>query len=401
MIRRVEVQVEEFAVVEARGNDGVGVDGCLVVHGRSFRLGINLLLGGPQGNSFSKCGEMMSDQGYTAAASLGDGPPAQLNAESESRSCDGLQSWAERLAISPMKTGKEKKPSGNIHRQQLFCWLGADIDEQNKNRKVLSDALVEECLERLRGSLENGLWVKTPRKPEKFDFSGKKFSLNLPITCFTEWSLGESLAHTTEYGRIGFGFPKRWVIDRGGQSVTYFCHNQKMCFLRSMFKLLDELGEEQANGIWQAKADIAGFDELRYMLHFAKMIRLQSPPPKSKREAPVPTLPRRIRKKKISQAAAEAQKFKRKFGKPLEYVEEREWRVVYHSGNKGFVKGPGGPNKPDYYLPYLPGEELLTVVLPDNKVVSAMLQDKWFTKRLFKPGVPPVMLLSHSDLGTF
>ena len=100
--------------------------------------------------------------------------------------------------------------------------------------------------------------------------------------------------------------------------------------------------------------------------------------------------------------------FKRKFGMPLQFVEEREWRIVHHSVQKGFVKGPGVP---DYYLPYLPGEELFTLVLPDNKVVSKVLQTDWFTERLFTPWkhypelkrrqVPPVMVLSHSDIGTF
>ena len=60
---------------------------------------------------------------------------------------------------------------------------------------------------------------------------------------------------------------------------------------------------------------------------------------------------------------------------------------------------------------YLPGEELFTLVLPDNKVVSRVLQSDWFTERLFTPWkhypelngrlVPPVTVLSHSDIGTF
>ena len=100
--------------------------------------------------------------------------------------------------------------------------------------------------------------------------------------------------------------------------------------------------------------------------------------------------------------------FKRKFGMPLQFVEEREWRIVHHPGGKGFVKGPGVPN---YYLPYLPGDEMFTLVLPDNKVVSRVLQAEWFTERLFTPWrhypelkgrrVPPVTVLSHSDIGTY
>jgi hypothetical protein len=88
--------------------------------------------------------------------------------------------------------------------------------------------------------------------------------------------------------------------------------------------------------------------------------------------------------------------------------EEREWRIVHHWANRHFVKGPGVP---DFYLPYLPGEELFTLVLPDNKVVSKVLQTKWFMQRLFTPWkhyprlanrrVPPVTVLSHSDIGTF
>ncbi len=307
-----------------------------------------------------------------------------------------------------MRTGKESKPPSYVHRQQLFHWIGVDLDKQNGNRKVLRDDLVDECLTRLRGSLEHGLWVKSPRFPEQFDFRGKHFSLDAPIACFTEWSLGESLPHTAEYGRIGFGFPKRWVIERGGQSVTYFRHNEKGSFLQSAFKLLAVLGDEQEQGIWTAKGADSGFDELRYLLHFAKMIRLKKPPPERKARVPTvapPTVPpRKIR----PQAAVEAQTFKRKFGLALDFVEEREWRIVYHPSIRAFTKGPGVPA---YYLPYVPGEELFTLVLPDNKVVSRVLQEDWFTERLFTPWkhypqlkkrrVPPVTLLSHSDIGTF
>jgi len=92
--------------------------------------------------------------------------------------------------------------------------------------------------------------------------------------------------------------------------------------------------------------------------------------------------PKRGPKRKPTAAAVEAQMFKRKFGMPLQFVEEREWRIVHHPANKGFIKGPGVP---DYYLPDLPGEELFTLVLPDNKVVSRVLQTDWFTERLFTP----------------
>jgi len=287
--------------------------------------------------------------------------------------------------------------------------MGRSIDDKNGKRKVLRDDLVKEVLTQLRGSLERGLWVKSPRFPEKFELRGQPFALNLPIACFTEWSLGESLPHTAEYGRIGFGFPKRWVMDHGGQSVTYFRHNEKGAFLQSAFKLLDALGNGDDQGIWTAKPGTSGFDEVCFLLHFAKMVRLQRQAPERKPVAPAPKPPPKVKVKfKLSKAFIEAQTFKRKFGLPMEFVEEREWRIVYHAANKGLNKGPGVP---DYYLPYLPGEEMFTLVLPDNKVVSHVLQNDWFTERLFTPWkvykelkgrrVPPVTVLSHSDIGTF
>ena len=309
-----------------------------------------------------------------------------------------------------MKTGKEHKPPGHIHRQQLFYWMGRSLDEQNHGRKVLRDDLVKQVLAQLRGSLEHGLWVKSPRIPEKLILRKQTFALNLPIACFTEWSLGESLPHTMEYGRIGLGFPKRWVIDRGGQSVTYFRHNEKASFLQCACKLLGALGTGDTHGNWRPKPGISGLEEFRYLLHFAKMIRLQRPPPERKTPAPAPTKVPAPRVRKRPVAAVQAQMFKRKFGMPLEFVEEREWRIVHHAGNPHFKPGPrSGP--PDFYLPYLPGEELFTLVLPDNKVVSTVLQTDWFTDRLFTPWrhypelrnrrVPPVTVIAHSDIGTF
>jgi hypothetical protein len=306
-----------------------------------------------------------------------------------------------------MKTGKETRPAGGIHRQQLFYWMGRSFDERNKGRTVLSNELITELIRQLRGSFEKGLWVKAPRYPEEIACGGMTLSLKLPIACFTEWSLGESLPHTKEYGRIGFGFPKRWIIDHGGQSVTYFQHNQKGSFLRCAFHLLSQLGDESLGGVWTAKAGVTGLSELIYLLHFAKMIRLKKAKPPSKLTAPPPFV--RMPGKRIrTQAATDAQSYKRRFGHPLEFVEEREWRIVYNPSNKGFVKGPG---LPDYYLPYIPGDELFTLVLPDNKVISRVLQTDWFTERLFAPWkhypelngrrVPPVILLSHSDIGTY
>src|SRR5438094_9710354 len=113
----------------------------------------------------------------------------------------------------------------NIHRQQLFHWIGTHIDEQADQRK-LSDTLREGYVDCLKGALRNGLWVKTPREPDHLG-DGSLIKVHRPITFFTEWSLGQSLPHTTRYGRLGLGFSKKFVLSRGGQPVIYVRDSNK------------------------------------------------------------------------------------------------------------------------------------------------------------------------------
>ncbi len=159
-----------------------------------------------------------------------------------------------------------------IHKQQLFHWIGRDIERKNNGKKVLSDTLAQEALNHIAGSVEKGLWVKKPQVPELFTLGEQKLCLDSPIACFTEWSLGESLPHTSNYGRIGFGFPKKFVIDRGGQSVTYFRHARESLFLKSIFRALKCIATPLEDGKWQPKPGCT-IDELIYLIHFAKMVR--------------------------------------------------------------------------------------------------------------------------------
>src|SRR5262245_18197394 len=103
-----------------------------------------------------------------------------------------------------------------------------------------------------------------------------------------EWSLGESLPHTQNYGRIGFGFPKRWLIERGGQSVTYFRHANKIPFLRAIVRLLQNLGDPALPGAWIPKAGDNALYDLFYLVHFLKVIREPRTAPPVTRVRPKP-----------------------------------------------------------------------------------------------------------------
>jgi hypothetical protein len=275
-----------------------------------------------------------------------------------------------------------------IHRQQLFHWLGSPKDRSTGLKGKLSSEARQEYVSYLRGSLENGIWVKSPRDPESLRLGSFNQPLDKAMACFTEWSLNESQPHTTEYGRMGLGFAKSWLIEHGGQPVTYFDHSAKGAFLKNLVSLLKRLS-----------ADPAALDEFLFLVHFSK--RIHKSPAK-------PTVGKVQKKAKAAaRKTAAAPKvpdpFQRFWSKTMPYLEEREWRVVEHPSlvKKGhLVPGPA-TGTPKFYLPYQPGEELFTLVLPDNQTVNEVLRTTWFTNRLFPKAAPHVTVLSLQDIGTF
>ena len=86
----------------------------------------------------------------------------------------------------------------------------------------------------------------------------------------------------------------------------------------------------------------------------------------------------------------------------MEYLEEREWRIVYdQSLAKQFEEAEPAEHGPKYYLRFKPGKELFTVVLPDNRTVRFAMEDDAIRQALFPDKAPPVTVLSLDDIGTF
>jgi hypothetical protein len=279
----------------------------------------------------------------------------------------------------------------NIHRQQLFHWIGAHIEERAEGR--LADSLRVEYVRCLRGALKNGLWAKTPRDPDRLG-DGSLVKVHRPITCFTEWTLGQSLPHTTRYGRLGLGFPKKFVLTRGGQPLAYVRDSMRndpytgaLKALARFFKSGELIGHVSRRRLEEMR------EHFDYLAHFNKRIKRPAQP----------RLVFRTRKaKKTARLPAKTpDPFVRSFGTTLHYLEEREWRIVYSAALEDFFETGGGPGEPDYFLPFLPGRELFTVVLPDNHTVNMALNDSFIRRKLYPVDAPHVTVLSLQDIGTF
>ena len=287
----------------------------------------------------------------------------------------------------------------NVHRQQLFHWIGSHIEERTKNGK-LTDDLREEYVACLEGAFTHGIWVKCPRDPDQIK-DGKHIKVSRPIACFTEWSLDQSVPHTTRYGRLGLGFPKQFVLSRGAQPLIYV-RNQvtRNPYTASLLELAKYFaGLRKSSDLTEAE-----LRELRehfdYIAHFAKVIKkprkvVSATRPSGKKAPAIKT--------KTTSLFIDG--FRRSFGSTLHFLEEREWRIVYDKTLDNHFKKSIAPNTPFYFLPFKSGKELFTVAMPDNRTINIALSDKRFKSRLldkfFPMDCPHVTLVSLEDIGTF
>lgn len=301
----------------------------------------------------------------------------------------------------PAKTPgtKAKEPGLRLHRRQLFHWIGSDLE---RDRKLNAEQRAQKYVQYLRGSLQQGLWLKLPRKPETFG-PRDEFRLQSPICCFTETMLDEIEFHNREYGRLGLGFPKRFVLAQGGRPVNYINGVGADPSFQAWELLRRKVSDPRVSLVMSPREWAELKAEFAYLSAFLKMMK---PTPKRK-----PT-----RKKVVAEASADAAAvkgkrpipIKRHYGQILEYIEEREWRIVVKQRNQFTFPRSVIPNgsreanaSPPFLLPYRAAHDLFTVVLPDARTKQAALQDNVVRSLLFPADGPPVTILALDDLSTF
>ena len=292
-----------------------------------------------------------------------------------------------------------------VHKKQLFYWLGYHIDYPTPDSKQvkLEDSSRKKYVEALKRSLTQGLWIKKPNTPDYLGNVpvGTQFQVSRPIACFTEWQVNESIAHTTRYGRMGLGFPRDFVFKRGGHPVVYVkgIHSGDQ-YTKNLLTLRDFLKDSRLEGIIDVDELEDHQRRLDYITHYAKWARR---PPPAKAISDRKATKSAIKKAASLRAAAKAEAlFVRQFGALQEYLEEREWRIVYHSTFKKYFVKPGRERPaPDYYIPFKTGHELFTLVLPDNRTVNMVMNNKYFAQKLYPADAPHVTVLSLDDVNTY
>ena len=98
-----------------------------------------------------------------------------------------------------------------IHSKILVHWTGKDIEncpEANKSQLYV---------ERLKDDLEKGIFTKRTSEDSIKEWKIK----NLLRICFTEIRLSQAQTHAERYGKLGIGFTREFIMNKGGRPVIY------------------------------------------------------------------------------------------------------------------------------------------------------------------------------------
>jgi len=249
----------------------------------------------------------------------------------------------------------------------LIHWTGKDIQT---NYKDLNDVQRDKYISRLRSTLKedtNGLWMNKPKKLESTGGHDETLLTygTLPMTCFTEIRLSDVYKHTKLYSCLGFGFNRKFVIERSGSPVQYvpgsddYSGSEDSDIIGNIMKLTDKI--RYMNPRYpenKSRLTPEQFNEIKYALYFNSSFM-----------------------KKMSRTPNDYQ-----------YLDEAEWRIVYTKRRKdeGKLKATGMYN-PQFKIPFKP-KELKILIFPDPEVRKKSLTDSVILNWLGEPYKFPIMV---------
>ena len=104
-----------------------------------------------------------------------------------------------------------------IHSKILVHWTGKGIEKYPKAKRS------QLYVDRLKNDLEYGLYTKSTSEA----LIRKKKIKNFLRICFTEIRLSQAQTHADRYGRLGIGFTRDFIMNKGGRPVIYIPYEAK------------------------------------------------------------------------------------------------------------------------------------------------------------------------------
>ena len=264
----------------------------------------------------------------------------------------------------------------NIHDSMLFRWVGYNIEQSElaklpapRRRELslapsLTEPQIKTYLKYLGDALnpQRGLKVSVY---DEVDAVGKHKPVSTPKPClfFTEQAAGDTEGHWQRYGRMGFGFSKRFIFKCGGRPVIYAggAHDPVLASVTAIRRTL-------------AKEFKEGHKIRREFETLARFIKGTALPPK----LPDETEPKPIEPPAQTKAAKKGKGVTRtdredemihEFPdeKPIRFLREREWRLLQRDNSDQLWRTDA--DESIWFTPEA-GRDLQLIIMPSNQLLQ-------------------------------
>jgi hypothetical protein len=212
-----------------------------------------------------------------------------------------------------------------IHSKFLVHWTGKDIENCPVTEKSQLYA------ERLKDDLEKGLFTKRTSEDSIRNWKIK----DLVRICFTEIRLSQAQTHAERYGKLGIGFTRDFIMNKGGRPVIYIPYDPKddgrllEDSIRNVYEKSNDNAEIHRSSKW-------------IMAHVKRMSN----------------------------------------GKDEDYYEEMEWRLVYDERSTHFTNGEAKNVRRLQFE----ASDIKVIIFPDENTKQQSLSDNvirdYFSKHL-------------------
>ena len=222
-----------------------------------------------------------------------------------------------------------------IHSKILVHWTGKDIEKENFSEDEKSQLYVE----LLKDDFKKGLYTK---RTSEAVIRGYKIK-NIIRLCFTEIRLSQAETHARRYGKLGIGFTREFIMDKGGRPVIYIPFKGKAD---------GRLLEDSIRNVYERSKDYAEINKSskRIMAHVKRMSNGRD---------------------------EDSEDYE-------DYYEEMEWRLVYHKNNSTHFTKDEAENVRRLKFEV---SDIKVIIFPDENTKQQSLSDK-FIRDYFSEHLP-------------
>ena len=212
-----------------------------------------------------------------------------------------------------------------IHSKFVVHWTGHDFHPQTSQ---ISRSIREQYVERLRDDCLNGLFMK----PGEETIHGRlttSIKATISRICFSEVRLSQAEDHARQYGRLGIGFHRDFILERMGNPVLYVQNGDNGVLIEILHKVNQFLSTKEADKLTH--------DSFKIVLGYLKNMSYQN-------------------------------------DQKLDFYEEMEWRIVHLTHLMGNYIKDEDPSQYFYRLTAKP-EDIKIIVFPDNDTMKMAVMD--------------------------